>query len=92
MVDAGSMVTRQEMIAMAVRSLGVIVEESLAIPAADADDVSEWARGDVAYALTYSMLNYRNGAPPDGYALPLADATRAEAAMALCVMLNTLTA
>jgi hypothetical protein len=85
-LNAARNVTRQEMIAMAVRALGVEVPEGAEAPGVgDVAEADGWARGDVAFAAANGLIDTDGGA-----ARPLAAATRAEAAMTLFKLLEFL--
>ena len=85
LVNADSSVTRQEMIAMTVRALGINVPEG-GIPKnsiSDFETSTVWGRDYLAFALDNGMIN-----TDGGKARPLENAKRAEVAMTLFEMLQ----
>jgi hypothetical protein len=88
-IYGGRNISRQEMIAMAVRALGIEVPAGAAAPAGitDFNDTGAWARDAAAFAASNGMIN-TNGS----VLRPQADAARAEAAMALYKLLERLNA
>jgi len=79
-------ITREELIAMAVRALGVDVLKDGTAGAPDFGDVSNWAADVVAFALEKQMINVDAA----GNVNPLKNATRSEAAMVISVLLEYL--
>ena len=85
LIKANNNISRQEMIAMAVRALQIIVPEGEPphIDITDFYDAEDWARDVVALAINNEMIDY-NG----NRVRPLADAKRSEAAMILYKLLE----
>ncbi|MCL2165265.1 MAG: S-layer homology domain-containing protein, partial [Oscillospiraceae bacterium] len=83
-VLADNFIVREQMIAMAVRALEVAVPESGEAPVSDFGAVSDWAKDYVAFAVENEMINI--GA--NGSVRPLINATRAEAAMILYLLIQ----
>ena len=84
-VNANNNISRQEMITMAVRALQ-IAESADSYPREnilDFDDVADWARDVVAFALKNDMIN-----SDGGLVRPLDNAKRSESAMMLYKMLE----
>jgi hypothetical protein len=90
LLNAGAGITRQEMIAMAVRALNITgaMGDGAAAPEGISDfgDASDWARETLAFALANGLINSDNGK-----SRPLDGATRAEAAMMLYNTINYVT-
>ena len=87
-INANNNISRQETIAIAVRALKISVG-AVDVPGQgilDFDTTSDWAKAEMAFALTNQMINVNNG-----YSRPLEDAKRDEVAMALYKMLEYLT-
>ena len=84
-VNADNDITRQEMIAMTVRALGIEIPENAAAPEGITDFLTAegWAYDTLAFAIANDMVDINDGA-----ARPLTPATRAEAAMMLYKMVE----
>jgi len=82
-INADDNIIREQMIAMAIRSLEVDTLEEAVVGTPDASAVSEWAVSEVAFAVENKMINLH-----DGNVNPIIDATRAEAAMILYMLLD----
>jgi hypothetical protein len=78
LIRADETITRQEMIAMAVRALGIEAAADEPNAVSDFHETDEWARNTFAFALNHSMINIDGG-----LSRPLANAKRADAAMVL---------
>ena len=92
-VNSNSNITRQEMVAMAIRVLNIDAGEptlsgsdvdalSLEDIISDLDSADDWAKPTFTFAVYNGMINTNNGV-----SRPLADATRAETAMVLYKLL-----
>jgi len=84
-INADKKIIREEMIAMAVRALGVDPSGSVA-SAPDIIDVSDWAADDVAFAVNNKMINTHSG----GNINPKVNAKRDETAMIISKLLEFL--
>jgi len=85
-IHAGDNISREEMIAMAVRALYITVPTGSGAPdieIADFESTSEWARDFVGFSLNNNMIN-----SDDGQVRPLEYAKRSEAAMMLFKMIE----
>jgi len=69
---------------MAVRALGVVIEEDAVVDTPDAYKVSDWAAGAVAFTVERGMINLDE----DGNVNPDIGALRSEAAMTLSKLLE----
>jgi hypothetical protein len=83
LICADDNITRQEMLAMAVRALGIEVPAGESNRVSDFYETDEWARDTLAFALNNGMINIDGGV-----SRPLANTKRAEAAMALYKLLE----
>ena len=86
-VNADNDITRQEIVAMIVRSLGEEGTDSYNAPIeiSDFNDADDWAYDTLAFAIRNGMIN-----TDSGIVRPLVPTTRAEAAMMLYKMLEYL--
>ncbi|MDR3119872.1 MAG: S-layer homology domain-containing protein, partial [Clostridiales bacterium] len=85
LILADDSVTRQEMVAMAVRALGIEVPAGESNRVSDFYETDEWARDTLAFALNNGMINIDGGV-----SRPHANAARAESAMVLFKLLEYL--
>ena len=85
LINADSNVTRQEMIAMAIRALDIDMPEEVnpGRRITDFDDADNWAKRTLAFAVNNAMINVDNSA-----ANPKNAAKRSEAAMMLYKMIE----
>ncbi|MCL2164201.1 MAG: S-layer homology domain-containing protein, partial [Oscillospiraceae bacterium] len=83
-VLADDFIIREQMIAMAVRALEVAVPEGGEQGVSDFETVSDWAKDYVAFATENEMINVGE----DGSVRPLVNATRAESAMILYMLIE----
>ena len=82
-VYASNDITRQEMVAMAVRVLAIDVGDEITHEKIlDYDETDEWAKPTLSFAVFNDMINVDNA-----LVRPLSKATRAETAMTLYKML-----
>ena len=85
-VFAFNSITREEMIAMAVRALEIEIPEGGTSDAPDFDEVSDWARDYVAFAIENGMTNTGTDGSVDGRRY----AKRDETAMVLYMLIKHL--
>jgi hypothetical protein len=85
LLRAADDVARQEMVAMAVRALGIEAAPVGSDRVSDFYEIDEWARDTLAFALNNGMINIDGG-----LSRPHANATRAESAMVLYYLLEYL--